>query len=36
MHLVRPRRIDYIMVRGHGPSLDVLSCDLAFSEPLKA
>jgi endonuclease/exonuclease/phosphatase family metal-dependent hydrolase len=36
MHLVRPRRIDYIMVRGpgHGPTLDVLSCELAFTEPV--
>lgn len=36
MPLVRPRRIDHVMVRGsdHGPTLEVLSCDLAFADPV--
>jgi hypothetical protein len=36
MYLARSRRIGYIMVRGpgHCPTLEVLSCDLAFSEPV--
>ncbi|GAA2880433.1 hypothetical protein GCM10010472_43080 [Pseudonocardia halophobica] len=33
MPLVRPRRIDYVLVRGtsHGPTLRVAACELAFT-----
>jgi endonuclease/exonuclease/phosphatase family metal-dependent hydrolase len=36
MPLVRPRRIDYAMVRGetHGPTLRVLSCELVLPGPV--
>jgi endonuclease/exonuclease/phosphatase family metal-dependent hydrolase len=36
MHLVRGRRIDYVLVRGgsHGPTLQVRSCERALVEPV--
>ncbi len=36
MPLDRGRRIDYVMVRSgtHGPTLDVVSCELALAEPV--
>ncbi len=36
MPLVRPRRIDYVLVRGghHGPTLRVLSCELVLPGPV--